>query len=270
MNNGNSSKQVLLSVLGIAILVVAVVGVSFAFFTYSKAGEKNNVITTGQIFFDFTETGDAIVLTNQFPMTKTQGKTLSVDNSSYDTDHSTWESCIETAAEDVQKKAACGHEPQKNNDVLAFTITGYNESTKPIDYTITAVEGTAPSYENDVVRTKMNDSAIMLYLTGDKSSALPNGATSDFNTDAALVSSKGTLSDGIEIGKGQIKANTSQSSQQTDKFELRMWINGEKGGVEIVNADEEDTAQNKYSADSFAKLYYALKVKVDANTPAVQ
>ena len=36
--NGNSSKQVLLSVLGIAILVVAVVGVSFAFFSYTKTG----------------------------------------------------------------------------------------------------------------------------------------------------------------------------------------------------------------------------------------
>ena len=52
--NENSSKQVLLSVLGIAVLVVAVVGVSFAFFTYSKTGEKNNTLTTGNIFFNFT------------------------------------------------------------------------------------------------------------------------------------------------------------------------------------------------------------------------
>lgn len=65
--NGNSSKQVLLSVLGIAVLVVAVVGVSFAFFTYSKAGTKNNTLTTGSIFFNFTE-GQAITLTNQFPI----------------------------------------------------------------------------------------------------------------------------------------------------------------------------------------------------------
>ena len=32
MSNSNSSKQVLLSVIGVAILVVAIVGVSFAFF----------------------------------------------------------------------------------------------------------------------------------------------------------------------------------------------------------------------------------------------
>ena len=42
MMEENGSKKVLLSVLGVAILVVAVVGVSFAFFTYSKEGEKNN------------------------------------------------------------------------------------------------------------------------------------------------------------------------------------------------------------------------------------
>ena len=40
MENSNS-KQVLLSMIGIAILIIAVVGVSFAFFTYSKTGEKN-------------------------------------------------------------------------------------------------------------------------------------------------------------------------------------------------------------------------------------
>ena len=33
MNNNNSSKQILLSVLGVAILVVAVVGISFAAFS---------------------------------------------------------------------------------------------------------------------------------------------------------------------------------------------------------------------------------------------
>ena len=70
--NGNSSKQVLLSVLGIAVLVVAVVGVSFAFFTYSKEGEKNNTITTGSIFFNYEE-GTRINLTNQFPVNDEEG-----------------------------------------------------------------------------------------------------------------------------------------------------------------------------------------------------
>src|SRR5574344_200258 len=73
--NENSSKQVLLSVIGIAVLVVAVVGVSFAFFTYSKAGDTNNTLTTGSIFFNFTE-GTDITLEDQFPMTNSEGLAL--------------------------------------------------------------------------------------------------------------------------------------------------------------------------------------------------
>ena len=50
INGGNSfmdnslSRQILLSILGIAILIVAVVGVSYAVFTTSMDGSKINVI----------------------------------------------------------------------------------------------------------------------------------------------------------------------------------------------------------------------------------
>lgn len=126
--NGNSSKQVLLSVLGIAVLVVAVVGVSFAFFSYSKAGERNNTLTTGSIFFNFIE-GNAINLTNQFPMTDASGKALT----------------------------------KEANGALEFSVVGYDGSATGIDYTITAVPGAA---ETD--RTRLKDSEIKLYLEGAK------------------------------------------------------------------------------------------------------
>ena len=71
----NNSKQAILSIVGIAVLVIAVVGVSFAFFTYSKQGTTNNVITTGSIAFEFTETTNGLTLTNQFPQTVEEGKT---------------------------------------------------------------------------------------------------------------------------------------------------------------------------------------------------
>ena len=103
--NENSSKQVLLSVIGIAVLVVAVVGVSFAFFTYSKAGTKNNTLTTGSIFFNFTE-GTAITLEDQFPMTNSEGLALS-----------------------------------GNGNALTFHVLGYDGSGKGIEYTVYALEG---------------------------------------------------------------------------------------------------------------------------------
>lgn len=80
----NNSKQVLLSVLGVAILVVAVVGVSFAAFSYSKTGEKVNTITTGTITMSYSEDTNGINLVNALPMSDEQGKTLSGDNNTFD------------------------------------------------------------------------------------------------------------------------------------------------------------------------------------------
>ena len=62
--NNNSSKQILLSVIGVAILVVAVVGVSFAFFSYVRTGNANT-IETGTIVFSASDTN--LKLTNVFP-----------------------------------------------------------------------------------------------------------------------------------------------------------------------------------------------------------
>lgn len=72
MSNSNSSKQILLSVIGIAILVVAVVGVSFAFFNYTRTG-TTNTLKTGTI--SFSTSNSTISVNNLFPIAKS-----SVDN----------------------------------------------------------------------------------------------------------------------------------------------------------------------------------------------
>ena len=80
----NNSKQVLLSVLGVAILVVAVVGVSFAAFTYSKTGTNDNTITTGTITMSYNETTNGITLSNVLPMNDSNGIKLSDENQYFD------------------------------------------------------------------------------------------------------------------------------------------------------------------------------------------
>ena len=80
----NNSKQVLLSILGVIILIVAVVGVSFAAFSYSKTGTKVNTITTGTITMSYSETTNGINLTNALPMTDTAGKALQGDGNAFD------------------------------------------------------------------------------------------------------------------------------------------------------------------------------------------
>lgn len=84
MKEDNNSKQVLLSVLGVAILVVAVVGVSFAAFTFSQTGVKTNTITTGTINMSYSEPENGITLTNAMPMSDDTGKALSGPNETFD------------------------------------------------------------------------------------------------------------------------------------------------------------------------------------------
>ena len=137
--NENSSKQVLLSVIGIAVLVVAVVGVSFAFFTYSKAGDTNNTLTTGSIFFNFTE-GTDITLEDQFPMTNSEG--LALTNAGGKT------------------------------GALTFHVLGYDGSGKGIEYTVYALQGGTVG-----TRDRFKDSEIKLNLTAPDTVATNNYAT---------------------------------------------------------------------------------------------
>lgn len=74
----NNSKKILLTVLGVAILVVAVVGISFALFTMS--GEtKANTITSGSITMSFSEVTNGISITDALPMDEATALTTYTD-----------------------------------------------------------------------------------------------------------------------------------------------------------------------------------------------
>lgn len=84
----NNSKQILLSVIGVAVLVVAVVGVSFAMFNYSQTSSGVNKLVTGTLTFEFSGATDGgggvtsyINLTNALPMADSAGKVLTAAES---------------------------------------------------------------------------------------------------------------------------------------------------------------------------------------------
>jgi len=112
--NNNSSKQVLLSVIGVAILVVALVGVSFAFFNYSRTGTAVNQFQVGSIYF--TASDDTISLDNAFPVA-----TATVTDGT-------------AAATDV--------------DTLTVTITGNTTYADGLDFRITALPETTNTFTN--------------------------------------------------------------------------------------------------------------------------
>ena len=84
MKEHDSSKQILISVLGVAILVVAVVGISFAAFNYSKTGETVNTITTGTMVMSYSEPQNGINIVNAQAIGDDVGQTLNGENNTFD------------------------------------------------------------------------------------------------------------------------------------------------------------------------------------------
>lgn len=79
----NSQKKVLLSVLGVAILVVAVIGISFAAYTATFDTDENS-ISTGTIMVSYTESDNAINITNALPIDDATGKALTGTGNTFD------------------------------------------------------------------------------------------------------------------------------------------------------------------------------------------
>ena len=73
---------VIISVL--IVMVIAVIGVSYAAYNYSKIGSKVNTITTGAITMSYAETDNTISLTGALPTTDKTGKTRLTDGEYFD------------------------------------------------------------------------------------------------------------------------------------------------------------------------------------------
>ena len=76
-----NKKTLILTIVGVLVLVLAVVGVSFAMYTFTGTGSRENVIRTGTVSIDYeagnTEgTNTKIALTNQYPISDAKGSQL--------------------------------------------------------------------------------------------------------------------------------------------------------------------------------------------------
>lgn len=84
INKDSNSKSTWLIIICIIILILAVVGVSYAAIFYSKAGEKVNRVTTGTMTMSYSENTNGINLTNAYPMTDDIGRNLNDTNQYFD------------------------------------------------------------------------------------------------------------------------------------------------------------------------------------------
>ncbi len=77
-------KELVLIIVGLGLLLIAITGITYAAFSYSKAGEKVNTITTGVMVMSYTESSNVISITNALPTTDATGKKLSKSGEYFD------------------------------------------------------------------------------------------------------------------------------------------------------------------------------------------
>lgn len=70
-----NKKTLLFSILGVILLLVVVIGVSYAMYTFSANGTKQNVISTGTVSITYSESS-TITLNNAYPSTDATGSAV--------------------------------------------------------------------------------------------------------------------------------------------------------------------------------------------------
>ena len=77
-------KKQYLEIMLITILLIAIVGISYAAFSYTGTGQKLNTITTGAISMEYVESTNVISMNNALPTTDSTGKKLSNSGEYFD------------------------------------------------------------------------------------------------------------------------------------------------------------------------------------------
>lgn len=75
-------KGVVLSVVAVLALIALVFGVTYAIFTYTGAGTKENTFSSGTITFTYAESTNGISITNAHPIADETGKVLAATGDS--------------------------------------------------------------------------------------------------------------------------------------------------------------------------------------------
>lgn len=180
----NNSKQILLSILGVLVLIIAVIGVSFAAFSYTGIGSKTNSITTGTISMSYSEVTSGILLEDALPISDSQGMALSGTNNVFDF----------TVKADINGSGTT---------TINYTITALKEadSTLPDNAIKVYLTNTDNSSEAEVLEPTVVSN--LTKTTGNEASLVPSGE---------LLLASETVS------------STNTNTSVTHNYRLRMWV----------------------------------------------
>ena len=118
-------KKIVLSVLGIIMLILITIGVTYAVFIYTKLGATENVVTAGTLKFLYTENatgGRGISISNALPVTDETGKNY-----------------------------------MDESQVFDFKVEGTNTGNDEIPYEVTLRQSSDSTLSNSVVKVYLTD-----------------------------------------------------------------------------------------------------------------
>ena len=285
-NNSQNKKKIIISVICIMILILFSVGIVYAFFNYSRTGQRNNVLNTANLTFSF-EDSEWIWLENAYPMTQEKALTLETTGNDDQT---------EVDGGIAQFKVTGGH----NSGAIHYQISLIKEDLTQVTTSKNGTYSLDPSTKigqlpdgavSINLQTSTNDIFETTGLVNDTSnlnkvgkSFTPSYTGSYINTSDSVSIDKLPQGDTNEriLGTGIMSGDVS-----TRYFELRMWINDtvlmndELSTACLSSTSSQDiTAHGRgycnpstsnlptgikyvYSSGEFAKLYYSNKIKVE-------
>lgn len=243
-------KQVVLSITGLTIMIVLLVGISYSFFNYSRETD-NNMITTGNLVFDFKGDKD-LVLNNQFP----------------------------TSYEEVMKETVGN--PDNNSLIIKFEVNGYNTLPNGMNFKITA------SLDSKDKNNIFDDSIIYAQIIPD--TPTPGYSVTDYGYNEEMTfGPKGEGAPLTGINKGaKISLLTGNihtaSPDATQAFEIRIWLNSDKvlisntvnrdsnnraialddASKELVAASSEDVGKIVYRTSEFSEKVSTIKIEAES------
>ena len=237
MSNSNSSKQVLLSVIGIAILIIAVVGVAFAFFNYTRTG-TSNTIRVGRIAFNSSQEGN-INLTNAFPITSTEAETDTTNAKSVsitvtgDTDYTNGVEYLVTAS-DVNMTVGGKQLPV----ALEISVDGNNNKTlgteETGDYYTNRDNYSVSKYKIEYDGEIEDGSHLLVgYIAPNTTSGTAEGVDGIITIKAYFDKSKILISDTYDGTESETNGTTNNQAEGKTVFTTTEWNSLQANGVSL-------------------------------------
>ena len=227
----NNKKTLILSILGVLVLVIAVVGVSFAMYSFSATGTTENVIQTGSVSVQY-EKESVITLTNQYPMTD-----------------------------------ALGIAQEGTNSVLTFDVTANIVGTINIKYDL-ALDSIAYTDEAGQPVTTLTDSNIKFVLTKSADGAAPVYVQGDAEQGVTFADVAANTGNGYIDGKYVIDSDTFTATAK-NSYVLKAWIDQDYKlpGQAAINGKCSNSSYDNKAACEHAGATWTL---TDTNVAGVE